>query len=157
MKTKPHLPAFTLSEIIVVMLLSSVLVGLAFSVLLMTHKHFDIILKNLSNNTKTYQLEEVLWLDFNRYCKSQCKNNQLVFTSPRDTVIYQFNKDFIQRNTDTFDISLHNINFYFDGNHVDNHVVDALKLKTGKELQQKNIFIYKQKDAKTHMRLWPSN
>jgi len=67
LKSTNKIQAFTLSEIIVVLILTTIIVGLAFSVLTLVQKHMRSIQSNFYNTTELKKLETSLWLDFNRY------------------------------------------------------------------------------------------
>lgn len=153
MKQNRKIKAFTLSEMIVVLILTSVVVGLAFSVLGLVQKQMLAIQTNYKRNQELQKLETSLWLDFNRYSDIQYHiiENELVFKHELDSVSYIFSKEFIVKTQDTFDIALETKQFYFDGILTESNKVDALKLRTTKSFQNKELFIFKQNDATLYM------
>ncbi|WP_299517042.1 prepilin-type N-terminal cleavage/methylation domain-containing protein, partial [uncultured Flavobacterium sp.] len=57
--------SFTLSELIVVMIITVIVVGIAFSVLLLVKKQIKGIEKNYQKTTQLALFEEKFWRDFN--------------------------------------------------------------------------------------------
>ncbi|MEM9650388.1 MAG: prepilin-type N-terminal cleavage/methylation domain-containing protein, partial [Bacteroidota bacterium] len=64
MKGVKKLRAFTLSEMLVVLLLTVIVVGLAFSVLNLVQRQMSGIESNYARNTAFDQLKQSLWVDF---------------------------------------------------------------------------------------------
>lgn len=153
MQTKHKIQAFTLSEMIVVIILTSIVVGMAFSVLTLVQKHMASIQDNFNKNTELNKLEQTLWLDFSRY--SAIKHNELddtlIFTTEMDSIGYQFTSEYIIKDMDTFNIQLQQKSFYFDGSIIQNGQVDAIKLEASKGIQSQSLFIFKQNDATLFM------
>jgi len=116
-KPNSKIKAFTLSEMIVVLILSSIVVGLAFSVLNLVQKHMMSIQQNYNNTTILNKLETSLWLDFNRYSKIEYNilENELKFSTAMDSVTYQFSDTHIIKGTDTFAVPLQQKQVFFDG------------------------------------------
>ena len=154
MQTKHKIQAFTLSEMIVVIILTSIVVGMAFSVLSLVQKHMHGIQDNFNKNTELNKLEQSLWLDFNRYSNIQYSNRDEVlnFFTEMDSIVYQFTEDYIIKDIDTFNIHLKQKSFYFDGNTIQNGPVDAIKLEVLKDMQNQSLFIFKQNDATIYMK-----
>ena len=67
MRTNKKIQAFTLTEVIIVLILTSIVVGLAFSVLGLVQKQMLAVQENYNKNLDISKLETSLWLDFNRY------------------------------------------------------------------------------------------
>ncbi|WP_407556528.1 hypothetical protein [Winogradskyella sp. 4-2091] len=98
-------------------------------------------------------MEAVLNLDFNRYSKVSYNGleNEINFSSPIDSVSYQFYDNMIIKETDTFNIQLQNKLFLIDGEKVLNGKMDAIKLVTSRDYQNQVLFIYKKNDASNYM------
>ncbi len=159
MNPKHKIPAFTLSEMIVVLMITSIVVGMAFSVLSLVQRHMNSIKNNFSTNTELNRFEQSLWIDFNRYgtIKYYKLNDALVCSSEIDSVIYKFTDKLIVKDIDTFYIPIQNKTVYFDGDKKDTGLIDAIQLKTTKALQSQTLFIYKQNDAAQFINSWPFN
>ncbi len=138
---------------IVVLIITSIVVGMAFSVLRMVQKHMNSIQHNLEKTTELNKLEQSLWLDFNRHSKIEYDTieDELVFSSEIDTISYRFSETYIIKDIDTFNIPLKNKTFFFDGTEVPNDVIDALKIETSKVFQNQQLFVFKQNDATLFM------
>jgi len=151
--TKHKIQAFTLSEMIVVIILTSIVVGMAFSVLTLVQRHMSSIQDNFNKNTELNKFEQTLWLDFNRFSKIEYDaiNDKLIFISELDSTAYKFTKEYIIKDIDTFSISILNKSLFFDGNKTTNIQVDAIKIKTSKSYQNQQLFVFKQNDATQFM------
>lgn len=138
---------------VVVLILTSIIVGMAFSVLTMVQKHMKGIQDNLNKNTELQKLEQSLWLDFNRYSKISYSpfDDELVFSSELSSTRYKFNTGIVIKELDTFDISIENKALFFDGNTTQEGVVDAIKISMSKNSQNQVLFIYKVNDATQFM------
>jgi len=153
LKTKTKISAFTLSEMIVVLILTSIVVGLAFSVLTLVQKHMYGIQDNFNRNTELNKLEQSLYLDFNRYSEISYDaiNDELTFSSELNTLSYKFKKKRIIKDRDTFPIQLKGKTLFFDGEKTTGGKIDALKLETSKVTRNQFLFVYKQNDATQFM------
>lgn len=153
MSPNKKIKAFTLSEMIIVLILTSIVVGLAFSVLTLVQKQMYGIQQNFNKNTELNKLEASLHLDFNRYSKISYNDleNEIKFSSPMDSISYKFYDDRIIKELDTFNIQLQNKQFFYDGEKLANGKMDAVKLVASKDFQNKVLFIYKMNDASNYM------
>lgn len=145
--------AFTLSEMIVVMIITSIVVAMAFSVLHLVQKHMSVIQNNFANNSEIDKLDQLLWLDFNRYSTIYKNTSEdiVVFKNEIDSVVYQFNEKFIVKNTDTIRVSLKTKSFFLNGNKATNSIIDAIKLETDSISQNQVLFVFKENDATHYM------
>lgn len=149
MNIDKKIKAFTLSEMVVVLVLSSIVVGLAFSVLSLVQKHMIKIQDNFKKNTELHRLEQSLSIDFNRYSKVKfnTNTNEMYFLHEMDTTLYKFHDDYIVKTSDTFQIKIQHKTIYFLGDSIYNGELDALKLKTSKEYKNQKLFVYKENSA----------
>jgi hypothetical protein len=138
---------------IIVLILTSIVVGLAFSVLSLVQKQMFAIQENYSNNLELNKLETSLWLDFNRYSKISYNEieEELKFSTELDSIVYQFNEKNIVKGNDTFSIQIKNRQLYFDGDLSNNKQIDAIKLETSKEYLNQTLFVFKSNDATLYM------
>lgn len=149
MKSNNKIQAFTLSEIIVVLILTSIVVGLAFSVLGLVQKQMLAIQSNYNKSLELQKLETSLWIDFNRYSniRYDAIEDKLILKHELDSISYSFSKDIIIKVQDTFLIPVETKQFYFDGVLSKTSSIDAIKLKTAKTHQNRELFIFKKNDA----------
>ena len=143
------LSAMTLNEMLVVIILSSIVMSIAFSVLSMVQKHMWSIQKNITLNTELIKLEQSLWLDFRRYNTANCNaaKDQITLKSEKDTITYFFSDSYIVKDKDTFNIPIKHKTVFFNGTPTLKGKIDALKLELDKTQQGKTLFIYKYNDA----------
>lgn len=153
MKRSKKIKAFTLSEMIVVLIITVIVVGLAFSVLSLVQKQMYAIQANFEKTSEINQLETALYIDFHKYSdiKLSSRDNELKLKSEIDSLSYQFFENKIIRAKDTFSVTIHKKWFFFNGEQIVNGKVDAIKLETSKETQNQNIFVFKQNAAAQFM------
>lgn len=144
-----RIKAFTLSELLVVLIITTIVVGLAFSVLQLVQKQIYAIKINYTQSMDLNTLETALWIDFNRYntITFNYDNEELQFKNVLDSVSYQFLEDKIIRTIDTFDIHLQDKILFFDGKLTTTKNIDAIKMVTDSTSQNQELFIFKQNDA----------
>lgn len=154
MKTNGKIPAYTLSEIIVVLILTAIVVGLAFSVLGLVQNHMSDIRKNYIQKTEIHKLEQALWLDFNRYStiKYNAFEDKLTLSNEMDSTFYAFHKDFIVSELDTFTIPAQSKSFFLMGNTVQQGSLDAFKINTSKTFQNQQVFVYHKSGATAYIK-----
>jgi len=149
MQTTKKIQAFTLSEMIVVLILTSIVVGLAFSVLGLVQKQMLAIQDNYNKSLELNKLETSLWLDFNRYSTISYNvlDDELLLKNELDSISYKFSEAYIVKELDTFSIQIENKQMYFNGVLSKINQIDAIKLRTAKMFQNRELFIFKQNDA----------
>ena len=149
MRIKSKIKAFTLSEMLVVIIITSIVVGLAFSVLTLVQKQMRAIEDNFENTTELNKLEQSLWIGFDMYSKIEYNKEKdlLLFTNALDTLQYTFTKESIIKEKDTFSVQINHKTLFFDGDSIQQGYVDAIKLETTNPFLNKHIFVYKQNDA----------
>ena len=69
--------AFTLSEMLVVLVISSIVIAAAFLILTMVQKQFMVVQKNINNKQEINFFERLLWRDFNTYTINYQKKKDL--------------------------------------------------------------------------------
>ncbi len=134
---------------IVVLILTSIIAGLAFSVLTLVQKQMSSIQQNFNQSTELNKLEQSLWLDFNRYSKIDYDDieNKLKFSTEIDSVYYVFKSDFIIKEKDTFNVQLETKVLFFNAAPTQKGKIDAIKLNTTKPFLNQKLFIFKPNDA----------
>lgn len=140
--------AFTIAELIVVLVLSSIVITIAIVVLNLVQKQVSGIQFNLQKQNEIQVLDKLLWHDFNTHkLHFFAKEEILLCTNPIDTITYQFNKDYILRNKDTIKAHVDEALFYLDAEKVIEKTIDAIEIQFSEKFQNKTLFIYKMKDA----------
>ncbi len=138
---------------VVVIILTSLVVGIAFSVLSLVQKNMFSIKQNFNNNTELSKLEQALWIDFNSYSRITYNaiEDELIFISELDSTSYRFTNNYIIKESDTLSIQLKDKLFFLNGDKTENDELDAIKLETQKTFQRQQIFVYKVNDANLYM------
>lgn len=154
MRKNTKIQAFTLGEMIVVLILTSMVVGLAFSVLILVQKHMGSIQEHLNRNSSLDKLETALWIDFNRYptIEYDAVEDKLICRSEINVTYYTFHEDYLIKDVDTFRVALDQKSLYFNGENIEQGKIDALKLTTSKTFNNKSLFVFKQTDANSFMK-----
>lgn len=149
MAIKKKIEAFTLAEILVVIVISTIVVGLALSVLNLVQQNFYSISQNYRNTTENQHLKQQLAIDFNRFHSIHLNKatHEIIFKNPIDSVLYVVRDEILIRQADTIGLRLKEIAFYNEGRKVNEGKIDAIKLNTG-NLETAYIFVSKFNDAK---------
>lgn len=136
--------AFTITEIIVVLAISTIVAGLAFSVITVVQRNKLNIEKNYSRNEQIKQLNVALQVDFNIHTQItwNTRENALQLKSPLTSNSYYFSKDSIYSSLQTFRINTTDKKIFFKGSEIKEGSVDAIKLTFG----QQKCFVYKTND-----------
>lgn len=145
--------AFTLSEMMVVLVITSIVVGMAFSVLQLVQHHMQGIQHNYGTHTQVNLLRQALWTDLNRFNHVYYDGNkqQLLLTNEMGTLSYRFEGSFVIRDRDTFRVKVAEKTFFFENREIVQGQLDAIRLRTTKELGEQGLFVFKENSASTHL------
>lgn len=145
---KSKVQSFTLPELLVVMIITAIVVGMAFSVLRLVQKQIHAIEANFAKTSSLALFEQRLWQDFNELNIIQFneKENSLLLESEMDTVVYSFHKNYTLRNNDTIKLKLMTDKFLFKGKEVKEGNIDAVSISGKAELPDYEIFVSKKND-----------
>lgn len=148
-----RIKAFALQEMIVVLLITTIVVGMAFSVLNLVQKQMGSIEDIYEVKLEANKLRQSLWIDFNRYSyiNYDIKKEELHMANAMETKYYAFTDSTIVTARDTFAIKLKDRAFYFKNENVEVGELDALELVTNKESGNQQIFVYKQNASATYL------
>ncbi|WP_036384483.1 type II secretion system protein J [Muricauda sp. MAR_2010_75] len=148
-KSAKKIKAFTLNEMLVVLLITSLVVGMAFSVLRLVQQQMDGLTHNYEKSTELNLLRQSLWIDFNQ-CDGvwfDATEQKFLFVNELKRVTYQFRDKYVIKERDTFFIPIDEKRIYFKGEGTKSGEIDALDLRTSKEGGGR-IFVFK-KNAST--------
>ncbi|MGY5351888.1 type II secretion system protein [Wenyingzhuangia sp. IMCC45533] len=151
MEVKTSIKSFTIIELLVVLLITSIIMGIVFSVHQFVNKQFhEKSLLERSNSNINF-LEKKLWREFNNsICYIGESKFQLNFKKGNLISEFVIEEDFVLINKDTFDLYVENFFFYNKGESVIRGRVDALKLIIPiKNNIKREIFVYKQEDVES--------
>lgn len=147
--TTNKIKSFTLAELLIVMIITAIVVGMAFSVLRLVQKQIHTIQNNFNKSSSLALFEQKLWQDFNELSSIQYneKERLLLMKSEIDTVIYSFNDNFSLRNSDTIKLKLIPNILFLNGKETKNGDIDAIKIQANNELVDYEIFVSKKNDV----------
>jgi len=134
---------------VIVMIISTVVIGLAFMVLSLVQRHMWAIQHNFNLNTEFNRLEQALWIDTNNYNTINYDETEktITFKTDLDSTIYQLKPEFVLKDKDTFHIEIEEQTFFFNGIEVVHGTVDAFRLNLSKQYKNQSIFVFKHNDA----------
>lgn len=137
--------AFTLNEMLVVLLLTTIVVGMGFAVLQLVQQQMGGIDRNYERNTDLNLLRQSLWMDFNQSdgVWYDAKNGQLLFKNELKEVTYHVHQDKIIKDIDTFQITFKEQRFFFKGEIRKEGEIDALDFSTDKKNGSQRLFVFK--------------
>ncbi len=144
--------AFTLSELMVVLVVSSIVVTIAFLALSSIQKQVRSIQYTYEKQQEIQHLERMLFGDLNQHegVYDDAKK-QLLFENSTDSLRYVFLKDVVVRNGDTIPLGLTLKELYLHGQKIKNGVIDAIELEFSDTFSTNSIFVYKKNDASHYM------
>lgn len=147
------LRSFTLAELLVVMIITAIVVGMAFSVLRLVQKQIYAIQTNFDKTSTLALFEQKLWQDFNEphTIIYDSQKQILVMTSEIDTVTYSFQEKFTMRNLDTIKLKINPNKIFFKGKEIKSGTIDAITLFAETELPDYQIFVSKKNDLTLFM------
>ena len=150
MKRSQKISAFTLTEILVVLVISTIVVGFAFTVLDLVQRNLSAIKSNYLTNIELQHLEQQLTLDFNRFHSIEYEEGllELKLRTPLDSVIFSKAEGRLVRNLDTIPVPLKEVEMYYEGNRITTGKVDAIKIILDMP-EGRFLFISKENSAKT--------
>ena len=149
MKISRKINAFTLSEMLVVLVISSIVISLAFLSLDLVQKQVKNIQENLKVREDMQFVERILWKDFNENSKLKYNKSEgvLRLKNKLDSLSYIFNNQFLIRKNDTLPIEVLDKKLFLDGEEIKEGNFDAILIETPPVFGNKKLFIYKTKDA----------
>lgn len=143
--------SFTLSELLVVMIITAIVVGLAFSVLNLVQKQVRGIEKNFEKTTELALFEQRLWQDFNQHNLITYSTDKIILQSDIDTVFYAFKPEFVLRDNDTIRAKVQVEKLYYEGQQVKAGYIDGILISGEDELPKYSIFVSSKMDGAHYM------
>lgn len=149
------LKAYTLSEIIVVLILTSIVVGLALSALSLIQKQMTALQKNNENKLEIKSLETKLSILFSQSENVEISDNQVYFYRLNDTLKTEITPSVFIIGQDSIELEVIKLKSYFRGENKEAGYIDALSLdiRLNKNIS-KPLFVSRNNDAKTKLKQW---
>lgn len=149
MKFNKRIPAFTLTEMLVVLAITAIIAGLAFAIITLFTKSMRSIENNYSRSTERSLFTDQLTVDFNRYPTIEFDPlaRELIFKNPLDSVSYSWEENWVLRAGDTLIDIQTKLELYNRGDRIDAGITDGIKIRFGEKNNEDYIFIFQSKDA----------
>lgn len=142
------LKAFTLGELLVVMIVSSIVISVTFLVLNIIRKQVITMQENYEKKQAFRFFETTFSRDFNlNTAFYYVKEKRLNLTNTKDSIQYLFLDTMVLRNQDTFHVELGKIVLFLDGKIVTDKSLDAILMEASKSFAQQQLFVQQRKDA----------
>ncbi len=151
--------AFTLTEMLVVIVVASLVISMTFLVLSMVRKQVIGIQNSYQNQQQVHFFETALLRDLNNYNVSYIPTKkQLLLERSKDSIAYRFYSDYVLRGKDTLWVAIKNKKLFLDGTEVEKNNVNALEIEFTEVYGNKKIFVFSTNDASYYVNnLWLSN
>lgn len=144
--------AFTLSEMIVVLVISTIVISLAVAVLGFVQKQVHSIQNNIQQQTEVMMFERILASDVNlTMLFFDQRDSVLICKTPNSLITYRFKKEFSLRNLDTLPVGVSAFQMYSKGFPVSDGLVDAISLELNTLENTTPLFVFKPNDATFYM------
>ncbi|NVK51291.1 MAG: type II secretion system protein [Flavobacteriaceae bacterium] len=144
--------AFTLSELLVVLVISGIVISITFLALQMVQKQLKEIQVNYRDQQEIQLFERVIVNDLNtRKAIFKKEENHLIFYGMNDSISYTFERDYFIREKDTFKLKIVNKKFLLDAKEITSGRFDAASFKFSQSFSTKEIFVYSVKDSEYYM------
>lgn len=147
---KKKLKSFTLSEMLVVLIITAIVVGLAFSVLSLIKKQVYKLQIDTDKKIQYNLVKNKLYFDFNKRSKAYIiDEDSYMLKNEIDSSFYTFKDNLLILNEkDTILKNIKEINFFYKNREVKKGKIDAIKLVIEERKGIFNsIFVYKYNDA----------
>lgn len=143
-----RLQSYTISELLVVLVITSIVVGIAFSVLNLTRRQIEKINRNKEFETQIKQAELKLSIDINSFSEAKIEGKNLFLKRETDSIEYQISDDKLIVSQDTLLTNIVKLNYFYKGQEINNGTFDACKITIeSKKNKDTTIFVYKINDA----------
>ena len=140
------IPSYTISEMIVTLIVTIVVVGIAFSVLSLVQGHMKDIELNYEDKTELNKFKQSLWIDFyqNEKVSFSAAENEILFMNPiKGEKRYKVLSTAINTTKDTFNLTVKEISAMFEGKLLNRGEIDALNIVIDDKGFERNIWVYK--------------
>ena len=146
------LKAFTLAEMLVVLVVSSLVISMAFLVLNMVRKQVISIQKNNQKKQEVQSFDARFYSDFNTHrVFYDAPSDVFRLKNTKETIRYTFLDKFIVRERDTFFIEVVDKKLFLEGIEVKQQTIDAIEIYLSPQFADKQLFVQKTKDASYYM------
>jgi len=157
MNYNKKIPAYTLSEILIVLAITTIVIGIAFSALTLVTKQYNAMRDAYGYRTTVLQFKQQLLLDFDtaKDIHWEATEEILFIQGATQNISYEWNTDFIVRDTDTLNVGIEEALFLNNGKEVENGYIDGLALDCVTKGKRTRLFVSRKTDAQYSLEaLW---
>ncbi|WP_306013957.1 MULTISPECIES: type II secretion system protein J [unclassified Allomuricauda] len=147
-----RIKAFTLHEMLVVLLITALVVGMAYSVLRLVQVQMSGIASNYSEAARIRRLKQSLWADFHSHDRIwyESETKEMIMVNELQQVRYHFMEQMVVKAQDTFKVDIRELTPYFKAEPVTNGEIDALDLYM-RQHNRVRLFVYKENAATSYI------
>ena len=144
--------AFTLAEMLVVLVVASIVISMGFLVLSMVRKQVQLIQNAYHKKQEMQFFETTFARDMHTHRASYNKKEAvLTLFNSKEVFTYRFLKEAVVREKDTFFIEVATKKLFLDGKEVKEKTIDAIEINFSNQFASKQLFIHKVKDASYYL------
>ena len=147
------LKSFTIAELLVTMIITVIVVGMAFAVLRYVNQTIYKIEKNYKRINDLLLFEERLALDMSNagIVIVERSRNRVYMINEISTTRYQFGKAFVLRNSQKIDLTLEISEVYLNGQSSLKDTITGISVNCGREFPDYNIHVSRSNDCSVQM------
>ena len=151
MITRKKVQAFTLVEMIIVLIIASLIVALSFAVLNIVQRNLGNISNQFLSENSRNLLQSRLETNFMKYDESYYDEHeqQIIFKNKIDSIVYGIHHQFLTFDNDTIDYNFKKIYFLYKGDTIIDGPFDAIGIL--QKESAKKTFCYRINDAKAYL------
>ena len=148
MNKQKKIQAFTLGELLVVMVISSIVVTVSFMALGNIQKQVRSINTTFERQQKILSFERLLLLDLHTHEALFFEDTKkFLFQNSNERIQYSLLGDKILRASDTIALAVQQFQLYLEGEKVTSGRFDAVEFSFSDTYNQQGFFIYKRNDG----------
>lgn len=158
MRNSKKIAAFTLSEVLIVLVVTSIVVAIAFTVLRLVTQQYNAIRLRYQERTEVQKLKQRMTTDFDS-AKSifwdDLEEKLKINKGNEDLVNYEWTDNFLLRNTDTLSKHITDLKLFYRGVDVIKGQIDGIEIELKRSGQIINLFVSKKLDSRQQLSdLW---
>jgi len=157
MTRRYKIAAFTLSEILVVLAITSIVIAIAFTTLRLITKQFVVMQDRYKERTEVTKFKQQLLFDVEKGFQVfwDEKLQQLDVLVKDETIRYEMTPAYVLRGRDTLDFKILNTEFYYKGDTVTEGIIDGIEIELEATGRPVRFFVSKTVDAQQEvLKIW---
>jgi len=132
--------AFTLNEVLIVLVITSIVVAIAFSVLQLVTKQYNAINIRYEERTEVLKLQQRMFIDLDQSYNatwSSLEEQLIVYDHKESFVTYDIIGNVLMRDDDTLSTGISGATFFLKGDEVEDGTIDGFEIEfieSGREI-----------------------